>query len=136
MLPYRQVLQKIIKTIGKPHSIVLSDEDLFSLFLGEEQTFFAISAKAENIYILKHLSGHTCQKWAEIIGYYEKVDVGKSFSESGGLLFPASISGGSTVSLSDKREYVIRPEEITSMKEEQIYVISKNIVGVFLVNLI
>ena len=131
-----QVLQKIIKTIGKPHSIVLSDEDLFSLFLGEEQTFFAISAKAENIYISKHLSGHTCQKWAEIIGYYEKVDIGKSFSKSGGLLFPASISGGSTVSLSDKREYVIRPEEITSMKEEQIYVISKNIVGVLLVNLI
>lgn len=137
-IPYSAslVLQKIIKTIAKPSSIVLSDVDVFSIFSGEESTFFAVSAKAENVYILKHLSVHSCQKWSDIIGSYEKVDIGKSISTSGGLFFSTAMGGGHTVTLSDKKEYIVRPEEIKSMKEDQTYIVSKSIDGVMIVNLI
>jgi hypothetical protein len=137
-IPYSAspVLQKIIKTIGKLCSVVISDSDVYSIFTGEEPTFFAVCSRADNIYISKHLSVHSCQKWSEIIGSYEKVDIGKTISSSGGLLFPTPMGGGHSVTLSDKKEYIVRPEEIKSLKEDEIYLISKSIEGVMRIGLI
>lgn len=124
------ILQKVIKTSGHSCQTVLSDQDVYSMFHGEDAAFFGVTSRAENIFISKHLSVHSCQKWSDIIGSFEKVDISNSRSMSGG--FATGFGGGQTVTMSDKKEYIVRPEEIKSMKEDQFYIISKSIDGVMI----
>lgn len=64
------ILQSFLKKSSSNCSIVLSSDDVFASFGGEENAFYAFIGKCSKAILSKHSSAYSCQKWADYIGYY------------------------------------------------------------------
>ena len=104
---------------------VVSATDVYAMCSADERLFNALLGNSRNNVIFKHTSVSSAKKWSETIGYYEKEEVstttshGKNYSPYS--LFPcSSTSSGSSISM--KQEYIVKPEEILQMDNNEVYI--------------
>lgn len=118
-------VKKFITENSNNCQCIISNQDVFSMIGGEEKVFNTLVGISEQIIILRHASGATCNRWAESIGYYDKEEESQSFSTGKMKATPFSLFSGSNTtqqkSYSIKREYIIKPEEINRMTENEVY---------------
>ena len=114
---------KICKTIASEdfYSMVGSDEKLFSAALGEAQT----------VIVMNHSSGHTANKWADFFGQYDKYEQSYSNTRGRSRQTPFSLfsspNSSRTVNISKNREYIVKPEMITRMGQNEAYIMAASI---------
>lgn len=104
---------------------VVSATDVYAMCSADERLFNALLGNSRNNVIFKHTSVSSAKKWSEAMGYYEKEEVstnvshGKNYSPYS--LFPgSSTSSGSSISM--KQEYIVKPEEILQMDNNEVYI--------------
>ncbi len=103
-------------------------EDFYSMIGGDEKMFSSIIGKTQIMVVMEHTSARSATKWAEVFGQYDKYE--KSYATSFGaskqsifsLLFSPHYNR--TVNISKNREYVVKPEAITHMKNGEAYVLT------------
>lgn len=65
--------------------------------------------------------------FTEAIGYYDKTEISTSSSSGSSRQSPFQLFTGAnttyTTNLNQKREYIVKPEEITRMQSNKVYII-------------
>lgn len=112
------VLKKYFNRNDSLCRIIISGDDVFSLFSGEERAFFSFLGKCSKVVISNHSSAYSCDKWSDYLGTYEKQDISFSSSSSTG-------GWGTSTSYRAKRERVVKPEEIRNMGAMDVYIKDK-----------
>ncbi len=112
------MLKKFLNRNDSTCSMLLSGEDVFSLFEGEERSFYSFLGKCSKVVISNHASAYSCDKWSDYIGTYEKQDITISNSSHTG-------GWGTSTSFRTKRDRIIKPEEIRCMGGMDVCVKSK-----------
>jgi len=119
-------LQQLVKSLGANCSVILSADDVYSLFGGEENEFFAFAGKCSKTILSKHSSAFSSQKLSEFIGYYDKKEITGTFSENANYVGQWGMGASSTASVTVKREPIIKPEELNRMSADEVFIQNKH----------
>ena len=119
-------LQQLVKSLGANCSVILSADDVYSLFGGEENEFFAFAGKCSKTILSKHSSAFSSQKLSEFIGYYDKKEITGTFSENANYVGQWGMGASSTASVTVKREPIIKPEELNRMNADEVFIQNKH----------
>jgi len=125
-----RMLKTFFEANGSQIILLASGNDLYASCTGDEQLFGTLLGNSGNIVILGHPTGPAAIKWADTIGYYDKIE--ESQTEQSGTsrhspftLFPGSNhSTGRNFAM--KREYIIKPEVIQRMTDKEAYVYGRS----------
>ncbi len=120
-----EVVKKILSEKTEKCKTIICGSDLLSVCDGDDKVFNTIVGNAEQIAVLGHASGATCNKWAETIGYYDKDEESQSYQtgkmqHSPFALFPGS-NTSTTKNYNIKREYIVKPEIINRMRQDEVF---------------
>lgn len=111
---------KVCKTI-------VSD-DFYAMVGSDEKVFSAVVGNSQILVVMNHSSGHSATKWAEVFGQYDKLEESYSKSKGGSKQTPFSLlpspNYSSGINISKNREYIVKPEVITRMKNGEAYILS------------
>lgn len=120
-------LERLVKNSGVAVYLIISSDDVYSSLNADENLFASIIGKSIKSVIFHHTSGLSCTKWAEVIGYYEKQEVTNTYTSGRNYQSMFSIIPGQTntdsINVNLKREYIVRPEEISHMAKDEVYII-------------
>lgn len=120
-------LEQFIKNSGSTIYTVFSSEDAYAALNAEDNLFASVVGKSLKTIIYKHTSGLTCGKWAEAIGYYEKKEITNTYTSGSNYQSMFTIIPGqlntNTMNINLKREYIVRPEEISHMSKNEVFII-------------
>ena len=105
------------------HNNVICSKDFYALMSGNDSAFSTLVGEAEKTILLSHGSHISCEKWSKYIGEYDKIDVQNNTTagwshQHGGYNYGSN--SGKT--MSDKREFKIKPEEINRLGAGEIIV--------------
>lgn len=107
---------------------MISSDDFYSMMGGDEKAFSTLLGNSELTVVMSHNSGNSAMKWAEFLGQYDKHEM--SYSKSKGFMrrTPFSVFGGSnqssSVNISERREYIVKPEVIMRMGYGEAYILT------------
>ena len=124
------MMQQFEANSGTDYQIFLSADDAYSSFRSPEDRFFSFVGRSSQILISKHISNYSAQKWSDVIGSYDKEETSKTLS-SGTSFLGGYFTGGSTsISISQKRENIVKPETILQMGINEVYFRDVSLQGV------
>ena len=106
----------------------VSSRDVYSMVGSNDSIFSDLVNSAQKIFFSSH-SGVSCGKWSNVIGEYDKAEITQSFSSSYRFhsffsVFPGQ-DNARNLTISQKREQIIKPEEISRMESNEIFVIDR-----------
>jgi len=107
---------KIVTTRSPNLNCIIASRDFSSLLNHDEKLFPSAISMATKVFLFRHQSNLSCEKWAKYLGEYEKKDVTEN---TGGTLGGYGFSMNDGMTVSNKREYRIRPEEIMGLEQGQ-----------------
>jgi hypothetical protein len=116
----------LIRMHNEHCKLTVCSRDVFAMCGGEEKIFHTIIGNSGKIVLYAHSSGAGATKWAEAIGYYDKMETSTAhstgkYNQSPFKLFPGS-NTTSTTNYNIKREFIIKPEEINRMRPGEVYI--------------
>ena len=117
--------QAMIHRSGVDCLVSLSADDVFALFNGEEKNFYAFTGNSSKVVASKHTSAYSCQKIADVFGSYDKIEVNPTFTQHSGYFGHVHMGGGESLGTGKRRENIVKPEEISRMSTNEVYVQSK-----------
>ncbi len=119
-------LEQVIKNSGAGVYAVVSSDDVYAALNADDNLFASALGKATKSIIYRHTSGLTCNKWAEVLGYYEKQEVSNTYTNGRNYQSMFSIVPGQmntdSINVNLKRDYIVRPEEISRMAKDEVYI--------------
>ena len=120
-----ETFKRLLQSKNNKCKLVTCDEDVYSMCASDEKLFGTLVGNCEYVVILGHSSGATCTKLAETIGYYDKQEESQTFEKGRQRHSPFSLFPGSNTSTSKsysmKREYIVKPEKINRMVNNEVY---------------
>ena len=121
-----KLISEFAKSTGTQSSLCILGQDAYSDFLGEDNLFYSVVGKASKIVISKHLSAHSCQKYSEIIGLYDKHEVSDTYTGNMNLIGKFSYGTTTSKNISMKREEKVKPEEILRLNDDEVFILDSN----------
>lgn len=107
---------------------MISSDDFYSMMGGDERAFSTLIGNSQITAVMSHNSGNSATKWAEVFGQYDKYETSYSRSKGTSRRTPFSLFASphqsSSVSISERREYVVKPEAIMRMGYGEAYVLT------------
>ncbi len=123
-----EYLQHMLEQSSSKCKIAMVSRDVYASCNADDRLFNLLIGKSMKNIIFSHSSNVSATKWAEGIGSYDKEEASYSYSKgkshSPMQLF-ASTSSNQGMSISMKREYIVKPEEILRMQEREVYIYTK-----------
>lgn len=131
-------LKEIINVNSSTMRRIVSCDDLLSSCGGNNDLFSSIVASSKQYMIFSHTSATSAEKWASVLGEYERIDENISKSRSradDGMGFWSmnpnnNVQKTRTVNTSKRRDYVVPPEKIVSMQNNELYIRSEAFQGI------
>jgi len=125
VLDSNEKMVKLVKESGRNYTVTISADDIFSVVGGDAKIFDSIVGKAEKCFIMRQSSGKSSEKWAEVIGHYEKEELtqsqGNHMTFKGGFGYGANNSYNVNI----KNDYIVKPQEIQHMNNNDVYIFDK-----------
>lgn len=119
-------LTQLIKSMPSSVSLALSSDDLYSSLNADDNLFATVVGKSIKKVIFHHGSGISCTKWADVFGYYEKQEVSNTYTSGNNYQSMFTVVPGqmntSSINVNSKREYIIKPEEIAHMNQNEVFI--------------
>lgn len=117
-----------LKTPTDKVCTMISSDDFYSMMGGDERAFATLIGNSQITIVMSHTSGNSATKWAEVFGQYDKYETSYSRSKGSSRRTPFSLFASphqsSSVSISERREYIVKPEIITRMGYGEAYVLT------------
>lgn len=109
--------------------IVISCDDLVSSCGGNQDLFNAVVGSAKQLFVFSHPSATSASYWAAVMGEYERIDESVSKTKdttervfsAASMYYPEPRRTNRTVSTSKRRDFVVPPEKITSMQNNEFF---------------
>jgi len=116
---------------------VIVCDDLVSACGGNQDLFNSIVGSSKQMFIFSHTAATSANYWANVIGEYERIDENISKSKSRmddgmgiwSMNTDNRIQKSHTVSTSKRRDFIVSPEKITNMQNNEFYLKSVNFKG-------
>ena len=118
--------QSIVKRSNANCSIVLTSDDVFATFNGEDTDFYSFAGKCSKIVLSKHSSAYSCQKWSDFIGSYDKQEVNETYSQNANFIGHGGLGSSNTVDVRLKRESIVKPEDLQRISVSEAFILDKN----------
>ena len=118
--------QSIVKRSNANCSIVLTSDDVFATFNGEDTDFYSFAGKCSKIVLSKHSSAYSCQKWSDFIGSYDKQEVNETYSQNANFIGHWGLGSSNTVDVRLKRESIVKPEDLQRISVSEAFILDKN----------
>ena len=125
-----ELLAKQIKTIANNCLTTLLSDDVFAMLGADENLFNSYVGKASKCILFSH-RGASCNKWAEIIGYYDEIKASGTAGKNNNVqgLYGAERNHSNIFysgNIDKERRYIVKPEEIANIKQDSTYIIDNN----------
>ena len=104
------------------HNNIICSKDLYALLNGKEDVFTTLAGEAEKTILLSHGSHLSCEKWSKYIGEYDKIDVSHNTNAGWSQSSKWGYSTNQGKTMTDKREYKIKPEQINRLSQGEIFI--------------
>ena len=127
-LPANDAITRLLRASNTHFWRVISSRDVYSMTGSNESVFSDLVNSAQKAFISSH-SGVSCSKWANAVGEYDKSEVSQSYSSSSRFhsfftIFPGQDSA-TNLTISQKREQIVKPEEISRLSPNEVFVINR-----------
>ena len=117
-----------LKTSSDKVCKTISSDDFYAMTGGDDKVFSSIVGNSQILIVMGHTSGQSAQKWAEVFGQYDMYEETYSTSHGSSKRTPFSIfsspNQNTTISTNRKREYIVKPEQITHMANGEAYILT------------
>lgn len=123
-----EYLQHMLEQSSGKCKMAVISRDVYTSCNADERLFHLLLGKSMKNIIFTHSSNVSATKWAEGIGSYDKEETSYSYSQGKSrspTQFFATTSSNQSKSISIKREYIVKPEEILRMEEREAYIYTK-----------
>ncbi|MDR2719332.1 MAG: hypothetical protein LBC03_00810 [Nitrososphaerota archaeon] len=104
------------------HNNIICSKDLYALLNGKDDVFTTIVGEAEKTILMSHGSHLSCEKWSKYIGEYDKIDVSHNRNAGWSQSSKWGYNTNQGQTMTDKREYKIKPEQINRLSNGEIFV--------------
>lgn len=119
-------LKELMRINGSSCVTTVSADDAYALMGGNDSDFFAFAGKSSKMFIFHHSSAYSAQKWVDIIGSYDKLDFSNTSSNYANYYERLGFGSTNTTSIVQKRESIIKSEEICRMGQQNAIVLSRD----------
>ncbi|RCX15485.1 hypothetical protein DFR58_11367 [Anaerobacterium chartisolvens] len=121
--------QMLMKALKSGCRYIISTDDLYTATGANDESYSALVGNISGLVLYRHTLG-SCARWSEFFGEYDKQELSYSGTEGkndiGMLEAFGKRSTSSTISLSVKRETVIKPEDIGGLGDNQAFIYSSS----------
>jgi len=117
------LLEKLIKSNTSRCFSVLSSDDVYSMLTCNESLFTTLVGTSNKCIIYYHKTGLSCGKWADVFGYYDKEEISQNMGSTLSYQSGYSYGTNSSITVNPKREHIIKPEDISRMAVNEVYVL-------------
>lgn len=122
-------MSRLLRSVNSNFWKVVSSKDFYTMTGSNDALFSDITNSAQKVIISSH-SGLCCTKWSSVLGEYDKEEISESFSSSSRYhtffsVFPGQ-DNSRNLTVSQKREQIVKPEDLARMASNEVYVINRN----------
>lgn len=121
-----ELLSKIVKSLSTKCLTTILSEDVYSMLGADDNLFLSFVGNACKCIVFSHTVGVTCNKWAEVFGYYDVDKVSQNIGSTQNYQWGYSFGTQYSINVSTNREFVVKPEEISRMSMNEVYVLDRN----------
>lgn len=104
------------------HNNIICSKDLYALLSGKDDVFSTLVGEAEKTILFSHASNISCDKWSKYFGEYDKIDVSHNSNSGWNKSSKWGYNSNHGKTMSDKREYKIKPEQINRLSQNEIFI--------------
>ena len=120
-----KMFENIIFNMGN-QKIMISSPDLLSMFNGNLNDFLGFLGKVSKAFILRHGSSYSCEKWSDFIGKYDERSITNTLGNQYTFSKKTGYSYNSSINISVKREYIVKPEQIAALGNNEMFLVDKD----------
>ena len=117
------LLSKVIKSLSSKCLTTFLSENIYSTLGANDKLFHTFVGNASKCIVFSHMDSIACNKWSEIFGYYDAEKISQTIG--GNQYFGLQDS----FTTSFNREFILKPEEISRMSTNEIYILDKSTKG-------
>lgn len=131
-------LKELITSSSNNIRTIVSCNDLLYACGGNQDMFSSVVAMAKQYLIFSHSSAISAGQWSAVLGEYERIDetvantkdrTEQTYSAAQ-MYFPEPRQKSRTVTTSKRRDFIIPPERIVSMQNNEFYMRAENFRGI------
>ena len=119
-------LSKIIKSLSSRCLTTLIADDVYSMVGADDNLFHSFVGNACKCLVFSHTMGVSCNKWAEVFGYYDVDKVSKNMGNNQNYQWGYGYGSSNSISVSTSREFIVKPEDIAQMSSNEVYILDRN----------
>lgn len=120
------LLSKVIKSLSSRCLTTLVAEDVYSMLGADDNLFNSFVGNACKSVVFTHNSGVTCNKWSEVFGYYDVDKVSQNMGGNQNYQWGYGFGSQYSINVTSNREFIVKPEEISRMKLDEVYILDRN----------
>ena len=121
-----ELLAKLIKSLSSRCLTTLVSDDVYTMLGADDNLFHSFTGNACKCVVFGHTSGVTCNKWSEIFGYYDVDKVSENIGQHRNFQWGYGFGSQYSINVSSNREFIVKPEEIARMNQNEVYIFDKN----------
>lgn len=120
-------MKKILNQISSKNHITISAEDVYSMLGADDNIFSTITGYVNKCIVFSHSVGTSCNKWSEVFGYYDNNKISKNVGINQNYQWGYGVGLSENISIETNREPIVKPEELMRMKENEVYILDRNL---------
>lgn len=121
-----ELLSKIVKSLSSRCLTTILAEDVYSMLGADDNLFHSLVGNACKCIVFSHTNGAVCNKWAEVFGYYDVDKVSQNIGSSKSYQSGYGYGSQYSVNVSTDREFIVKPEDISRMPINEVYILDRN----------
>lgn len=121
-----ELLSKIVKSLSSKCLTTIVSEDVYSMLGSDDNLFYSFVGNACKCIVFSHTVGVTCNKWAEVFGYYDVDKVSQNIGNNRNYQWGYGFGSQYSINVSTNREFIVKPEELSRMSLNEVYVLDRN----------
>lgn len=121
-----KLVEDYLKTSGMQSVVCMSGTDVYADFSGEDNLFYSVLGRMSKMMLSRHISAYSCQKYSDIVGSYDKKEISDTYTDNMNIVGRFSYGTTNAKNVTLKRENIIKPEEISRLKNDEFYIYDNN----------
>ena len=121
-----EMLSRLIKSLSARCLTTLLSSDVYSMLGGDENLFYTFTGNASKCIVFSHTSGTSCSKWSEVFGYYDVDKITQNLSTNQNYQWGYGSGTSNSINVSSVREFIVKPEEITRLNANEVFILDRN----------
>lgn len=121
-----ELLANVIKSLSSRCLTTLVSDDVYSMLGADDSLFHSFVGNACKCIVFSHTVGVTCNKWSEVFGYYDVDKVSQNLGSNMNYQWGYGFGSQYSINVSSNREFIVKPEELSRMTVNEVYVLDRN----------